>query len=391
MTEPLGLTARLRNVRPEAAAIRNARKFMKTHTALRRWALAPLMLAPLVPLRAADSDAASRVRLEEPNDNRNRFSISYAAGWNIDAKFSGVGRRVGPNGQGGPGPAKGSGVNRFYDDGYDGVSSFSPNGKYGLTYFWGFDHASQVMLESDTLALHSSSVRPATLKDADGDPQHGFQVTFNREICRDADDRWRWGFEAAFGWNDVQIDDHRPVHTGTRLITDSYNLGGVVPEGSSYHGSYSGPGPLIDDAPSHRDIVSTPNGGLVTGQRQFDADLYVFHVGPYFEFPIVEKLRGVLSGGFALGVMDGRLRINERATISGGAPMALRGANENTDVLYGGYVSATLHYALTEQWDVFAGGQLQSLTDYSVEAAGHKATIDQTLTPYILAGISFSF
>jgi hypothetical protein len=370
---------------------------MKTHQRTRSWLLAPLVLAPLS-MCGADNDLMSRVRLEEPKaEQLNRFSVGYSAGFNFDARFSRLGNPG--KGSGGPGPATGSGVDRQYDDGYNKRSAFDPNNDFGLTWNWGYKNESQLDAANDRLLMHSTRARSASLEDNE-DPQHGFQLTYNREFCRSKDNKWIWGGELGFGWNDVKFEANGPVAAGSRTITDTYNLNGVRPpwaggadssEYPGHAGDFNGPGTLIEDSPSSRDIVNNPRGTRLTGQREFDADFYFFRVGPYVEFPIVEKLRGVVSGGFACGVMAGHLQLKETTTITGGTTTTTKAEADQAEWLFGGYVAATLLYPVNDEWSVFAGGQFQTLSDYSIEAGGRKMSIDLTTTPFFTAGVSYSF
>jgi hypothetical protein len=360
---------------------------MQTHTpASRAWLAAPLLLAPFFCVEAAEPEPIARIELQEPKRELNRFSIGYSAGLNIDAHFTRLGaRRRGP----GPGPATGGGIDRFYDDGYNRVDD--SGNQDGLTYYWGYQNASQAP-GNDTLLMHSTSAIPARSRDNDGDPQHGFLLTWNRELCRAEDDRWRCGVEVAFGWNDIKIHDRGPIRAGTSVLTDTYDLGFEGgPPAAPYNGTPTGPGPVLSDTPSSRDVTRNAGGARIAGPRKFDADLFLFHVGPYIEFPIVEKLRGTFSGGVAFGVLDGRFSIDERTSIGGGPVTRTRSTDHETGGLIGGYGALTLLYPIYEQWSAFASGQFQATTDYSTKTSGRKVTIDMTATPFVTAGISYSF
>jgi hypothetical protein len=362
---------------------------MKTHTPHRSWVLAPLMLAPLVPLYAADNDPASRVRLEAPKENLNRISVGYAAGWGFKATFE---RPSGSNR--GPGPATGGGVDRFYDDGYNRVDQ--TGNASGYTSFWGYKNDSQLDAANDRLLMHSTRSTGGKMDDVEDDPQHGFQLTFNRQLGRVKDQKWAWGLEAAFGWTPIDIDASGKSPFGTRTITDAYNLNGVRPpwvggnsdpQYAGHAGTFEGPGTLIEDSPT-RTITRNP----IAGSRRFEADFYYLHLGPYIEMPISGKWSAVVSAGLSLGLMDGQLHFNELvANPTTGTTRRERGHVDDADVLVGGFLNATLNYALNEKWSVFAGGQFQSMSSYEAEGKGRKVTLDLTINPYAVAGVSYSF
>ena len=359
---------------------------MKAQPASRPWLLAPLLLAPVLPLVAAEPDAAPRVQLGDPQPpTKNRFGVSYRAGFNISAEFKNVASVAhGPSDPRGPGPATGGGIDRFYDDGYNRVD-ISGN-KDGLTWFWGAKNQSQV--QGDQLLMHSSSASTIDSKSVDADVSHGFELTYNRELGRGKKGNWAWGVEGAFGWMNVSVGDNRPLSGGVKTIEDAYNLGGVGVT-APYNGDYEGPGTLIEDAPN-RTTTSNPNGTLVTGSRGFEADLFSFRLGPYVDLPINEKWSVGLSGGLALGVMDGEFSFDQLVA-AGSSVTHQVGSVSHTDVLIGGYVSATLRYAINPAWSVFIGGQFVSLSDYTAKAGGQKVVLDLSATAFATAGVSYSF
>lgn len=107
------------------------------------------------------------------------------------------------------GPATGGGINRSYDDGYVDVDSSGDN--LGFTWNWGYQNSSQV--------------------------QGGFLI-FHGESYLDADT--------------------------LQVITDTYDLGNLIPPPAPYSGSFNGPGPVIPDSPFSRTVeditVPEPSG-----------------------------------------------------------------------------------------------------------------------------------
>ena len=360
---------------------------MKSGNASRTLALTALVMAPALPLLAADPG----VKLEAPvAPNKNRFGISYRAGFNFTAEFKNVGNIARGGGGGGtgrdPGPATGGDVDRFYDDGYNRVD-ISGN-RDGLTWFWGYQNASQV--QGDTLVMSSTTARPIDSSDHDDDPQHGFELTWDHELGQGKNGKWSWGVQGAFGWTDIEIRDHRPLAGGTTTLADAFNLGGVIPPPPGYAGNYEGPGPLIDSTPN-RTQSRNPNGATVRGTRDFDGDLFSFRAGPYLDLPLDERWTISLSAGFAMGVIDGEYKFNQTVTTVAG-PRPQRGSGDNTDVLFGGYLSATIHCKINQDWGVFVGGQYLGLAGtYEVVARGQKIELDLTRTAFFSAGVTYSF
>src|SRR5262245_42817141 len=115
-------------------------------------------------------------RAEETNAWR-RVGLSYRVGFNISASFSGLGGFVAAGDPGAPGritAAPGT-VVRTYDDGFIGID-ISGNANQHTTY-WGYnDSASQVV--GGSIEMHSVSSPTVSSGDVDGDPQHGFEISY---------------------------------------------------------------------------------------------------------------------------------------------------------------------------------------------------------------------
>jgi hypothetical protein len=332
-------------------------------------------------LLAAASFAATNVIAQQTaTSDPNWISLSPYLGFNISARFKHLGN-VSPASQ--PGPTAGGGVDRTYDDGFVRVDSSGNQG--GLTWFWGYNNASQV--QGDTLRMHSGASASANgALEKGNDPQMGFELAYGRRLGEVL--RGHWGLEAAFGFTDISIRDNRSL-TGTGLLaTDAYSLGGIVPPQAPYSGSFSGPGPLIGDAPT-RTAASTSL--LVTGKRTLDAQLYGLRLGPYFELPITKRFAARLGAGLAVAVVSSDFSFNETAAFASGPSVSRSGSNSNNDILAGGYFSGQLSYAVTERTSFFAGAQYQYLGKSSQSAAGGAAVLDLSHGIFVTLGVRLSF
>ena len=345
---------------------------MKRQNTFCLWAVTSLLLAPTFKLLAADE--VPQMKLEQPNKaTKNRFGISYRMGFNVEAQFKNVGNVRTPGAAGrGPGPATGGDVDRFYDDGYNrvDVSGNTDN----LTWFWGYKNASQI--QGDTLVMHSSTAKGINSDSTTDDPQHGFELTYNREIGQIGKSKSTWGFEGGFGWMNLDIKDDRRLAGGIRTTADAFELGGVNPnvppmtsEYPGHAGTFEGPVPgapgefpLIGSVPN-RTITVNANGATVTGERTFDGNFFSFRVGPYVEIPLNDKWTISLSAGFVAAVVEGEFEFDHQVAVSGAPSTRQTGDGSNTDVLFGGYAGATIHYAINDRWGVFAGGPYLGLAD----------------------------
>ncbi len=323
-----------------------------------------------------------------PEPNMNRFSIGYRMGLNITADFRKLGNYTPPGGVGaGAGPATGGNTDRTYDDGY--VKRDTRTNALGLTWNWGYDNASQVP-GNDTIQFHSvSSVGSASSKNNEDDPQHGFEFLYQRRIREIGKKGW-WGLEAGVGFENLTLEDHRPLAGKVSLLTDTYQLGGVIPPTPPpYRGDYTNAGPLIGDDPT-RTIQST-GGATILGRRSVDADLITLRFGPFFEIPLSEKLSFFLSGGLALANVDCDFKFTETVNPGSGGSITRSGHSNGNGWLVGGYAAGMLLWRFNETWDMFGGAQFQTSDSYTQSANGKKVDINMGEAILVSFGIGASF
>lgn len=327
-------------------------------------------LAPLPALAQAESDS-----------EWNHVGLNFRVGLNIKARFNNIGASISAAQ---PGPATGGGIDRTYDDGYVRVDASGNQG--GLTWNWSYQNASQVP-GNNTLLMHAASTA-STTSEQDGDsPQWGFELNYQRDLGHA---EWgRWGFQVAFGYTDIDIRDSRLLATSSSLLTDAYSLGGITPPLAPYAGSFNGPGPVIGDTPT-RSVSAGPGATVVTGSRKLEATLYDLRLGPFLEFPVVDRLRLNFGGGLALGYADSTFSFAE-ATATAAGTVTRSGSNSHSEALVGAYAQAGLAYRFSCPLSAFAGAQFQYLGDFSQSAAGHTAQLDLRRSVFFLAGLVWHF
>jgi hypothetical protein len=286
-----------------------------------------------------------------------------------------------------PGPATGSQVNRNYDNGYNRVDSSGNTNNQ--TWFWGYDRASSI--QGGNLVLDSSS-SPATAvsKNREDDPQHGMELSYSRQFYRH--DPWRAGLEAAIGYTHIGISDGRTLFAEVNRTTDTFSLGGIVPPLAPYHGTFSGPGPVISSSPDRAHSVIDADA-IIVGKRDLDADLFALRLGPYFQFPIYKKLSGILNGGLTLAVGRTDFSFRETVTIAdaGLTSAPRRSSGSQTDFLVGGYAGAALSYELTRAVSLFCGAQFQAAGRAVNHEAGKVAILDLGQSIILSFGAGYSF
>src|SRR5215210_6789659 len=166
-------------------------------------------------------------------ENPNRLSLGPRFGLNFKGVFENRAPAVNP------GPAT-AGANHTYNDGYVRVDA-SGNAA-GTMWNWGYDNASQVV--GDNMQFHAiqSSGSSRSDREVTDDPQYGLELTYQRIMgALSFAPSARWGFEAAFGYTDLDIRDNRSATGPVTVTTDSYPLNGVLPPLQGYRGTFNGP------------------------------------------------------------------------------------------------------------------------------------------------------
>lgn len=329
--------------------------------------------------------APLQAQLEPPTDqNPNRIGLSYRAGFNITAQFSGLG---GFPRQSAPGPATGGGINRNYDDGYNRVDSAGNAG--GETWYWGYAGAPGQNPGNDTIVMHSATAEANGVSDdQNGDPQHGIELTFNRQLGTLG--KSPWGVELAFNFMDLTVRDNSAVRGPATVISDAFALDGVTPPLPPYAGTFSGPGALLGDSPS-RTVATVADAALISGSRNLSASVFGWRVGPYLQLPLDRYFSFSVSGGLAAALVDSDFDFHNSVSIGAAGPLARSGSGSDCDVLWGGYVGGTLSCAVNERLSLFAGVQFQALQTFSQTAGGAKAEIDFGKSLFATAGVGWSF
>lgn len=352
----------------------------------------------------AQNDSAAALIETNAAPSLNKVGIAYRMGFDMRTAFRRIG---GLPAKSNPGPATGTGQVHNYDDGYILPDSRQVDDHF--TWNWGFNSSSQVQPGSGTpygsLQLHSSS-SVETTSHQDGDPQQGFEVTYQRELGKIQ--KMKWGVESAFNFTDITVRDNSTLHRNATQTTDTYSLDGLNPyqtvppypvgtppntpyKGSPGGGYPGGGGPLISDIPTSRVTDIVPDGTTITGYRTLEAQAYGFRLGPYLEVPIDNKFSLNFSGGLAFAVVDSTFSYKEIVTVPGVGSTTRSDSGSRSDVMVGWYVSGAVSYALSDSVGLFAGVQYQDMGVYKQTESSKQAQLQLGGNIFLSLGISFSF
>lgn len=283
-------------------------------------------------------------------------------------------------------------TSRDYLDGFNRLDSSGNlgEGAPGLpsrTSNFGFTSDSQVDLSRGTLALHT--VGPGDTTYINRSSSHGrASPEFYYQVVRERPDAWRWGLEARAGYVDLDYSSSAALSSTVRLLTDTYQLGGVVPQPAPYTGSFTvQPGTQrIGDIPT-RSISSVT--ATVQGQRELSAKGWLLRAGVVWEPIHAERFDLQVHGGPAALNLKGTLRLNDRWVATGQPTFGSSAAADRTKWLTGGYAGATVHARLSDHWDILGGADFFSADTLSVHASTAAAYFK--LSHAILANLGVAY
>lgn len=358
----------------------------KHHTGWRVPVTGALLLATAV---GAEQDEQTYL------NSTNRVTVSLRLGFNISGKFRGTGSTFAPGSPLGSTRLTPEGDKYNYADGY--VLSDISGSKDGLTWYWGYDHASQINASGpNTVDFHRTDVAGLPGENNDGDtPYFGFELAYNYEFGRNEDRHLNYGLEAAFNYMPVNFGGTGVYNLSLTSITDTYGYTpGTTPPSAQlpYQGSFGGPG-FVLNVPRIGTATQMGSASFLV-QQDFDGNLFGFRLGPYVEYQPSPKWVLHLSGGLAVGVMEASASWQETVTLAGGgvgSSSSLSGSGNDVSPLGGFYLGADAQYKFNRRWSVEAGVQYQDIGTYSHNFGGRVAEVDLSHSVFVHAGLSYSF
>jgi len=380
---------------------------MNTQTSYFSGAL--LVMSLVLPAAAQPSE---QIRAEELQPlgatNKNRLGLSYRMGFNISADFKQLGGFAALNPATNPRhPLRTpDGAQYNYDNGFMYPDNTTENAHPGYTWNYGYVGGTPLRPQAapTQFDLYRAS-SPANLvsRDNEGDPQHGMELTYNRQFGRMG--KGFWGLEGAVGYTDISIEDSRSLRgTAVRAVDTFASGGGAILKSGPFEGNAGGPAPddpvgwpLVGLSPSSSSADSFARAASVRGHREFDAQVVGFRFGPYLDIPISRRWMFSLSGGLALMQVNSDFSFDETVSIDPSVNLVTlpdenhSGAGSKSDLLLGGYVGGSFSFALNDRFRLFAGAQFQSTGDYSHSESGKTALLRWDQSIFVSVGATFSF
>lgn len=353
-------------------------------------------------------DNGPRIQLEPATlTNLNRIGLSYRMGFNISAAFHGLGGFGSAHStSGSSGLRTPSGDPYNYDNGYIYPDQTTASAHPGYTWYYGYAPGTPqrpAAAPTDFDLYRSSSPANVSSLDKSSDPQQGFELTYDRQIGRVGPGLW--GLEAAAGYANVTIQDNRTFHTSVVRNTDTYRTGGgAILNPAPFQGTVTGPGPndangwpLVGLAPASSSSQSFPGAATITGERELDAQIFSFRLGPYLDLPLSRRWLCSFSAGLLVLDVASQFKFNQTVIIDPSVSLASlpaqqqQGSNWRSDVLVGAYVGADISYALSERVRLMCGAQLQTTDDFTQVVDGKSAVLSLGQSVFATVGVSYSF
>jgi len=319
-----------------------------------------------------------------PDDWTRNFRLGASLMFNVKADFS-LNGPVSVNRQP-TGPVGQPGADHYYDDGYVRVDNTGNAG--GDTTYWGYDNASQVDVANNRIVMRSVRSFDASeqiSEDAGASP--GLDVAYGGHI-RDWG-RLRLGWEAGYGFTPFDFKDSTTLDAVFERDVQAFSTGGIALPPAPYSGGPSGIGPAIPDVSTA--LPDEILGGTITGTRELDVNLHALRAGVTLFWRFQPRWSLVGSLGPAMGLVPGSYNYAETFNMSDGSVATESGSLSHTEVVFGGYAAATIHYRVMQSADVYLGLQFMSLQDAEFGNSQREATLDLGATFNLAMGVNWPF
>ncbi len=366
-----------------------ARKNKQLRVALSTGAWVPILAGMTLAVRADESQSEQAAfdhyfRLptaSQQSDWNQHVSLGAVVGFNISAKFNESGVFNLP---GSPGVYDGTGNYVLQDVSGDTT---------GFTYNWGYQSAKYDPAAQTLTMNRTQSYQTAGSGSRDeGGPFPGFELDYGGNLHQWQN--FRLGWDMGFSLVPMSISDHSTQESSNTLITDVFSTADSQPfPKPGFQGTFNGPGTELPLTPESS--TTTTSSGTVSGSRSLDAILYGFRLGPTLYWDFARNWTVSLSGGPAVGLVSAEYSYNEViTTASAGSSANSNGSFHGLDVVYGGYLNATLLYHTQDAArpvDLYLSAQYMPLGSADFNQGGRDASLDLSGQVYISAGVNWPF
>jgi hypothetical protein len=300
-------------------------------------------------------------------------------------------------------------IQRLYHDGYvafdqrkvvDPAGNTVPITPDGRTNTWGF--RSQTQARADGLiAMHAYSATTTDSGFAENDPPatFGVELSLEREFGSVFGTRMKWGVVGGVSINQISSEFSSEMGATVTTVTDLYSLGGQAAPTAPFTGPAAGG--LVDNTPLlgsqvlARETQSAP--GVVLSNWKLRGAYLSFRVGPTLFVPITERFSATFSAGGVMVFSGTTFDVAQSFVPATGDTIAGAMTSDDTALMPGYYVDASLQFAMTDTAGLYLGAVYQSTGDYTQDVASddelakYSTRVDLSALQGIRAGVSFKF
>jgi len=304
-------------------------------------------------------------------------------------------------------PATAAKSERYYDDGYNRVDASGNLGDgtagplASRTGYFGYASDKQVDLKAGTLALHLSRLSAGEyLTEKTSQKQPAWHANLRVSMRREEPTAREWGLELGIDMSELKQKSSSAIDTNIQVLTDTYALGGVVPQRAPYSGRFS---PLPGDQRIGDVATRTFSNvtGTVTGQREFDARTTALRLGPWIEFgkalsgddlPELQRWALGLRGGLALISTRADFKVTEQVQAPGlpiGSASSATARRSRTDL--GTFFGATVRRAFTRRLALVGGLEFIRGGRLTLTQGNNFVRLDLSRTLVAQLGLEWAF
>jgi hypothetical protein len=304
---------------------------------------------------------------------------------------------------------------RLYHDGFvafDSRTVTDPAGNQvpitpdGRTNTWAFTDASQATsdgLMTGLMTMHTYKAMSTDASFREKDPGSGFgvELSFDREIGNVFGTRLKWGIVGGMSINQISSATSGEFSADVVTTTDYYSLlGQAAPEAP-----FTGPGfsgsvdttPLLGSELLLRTIETSSMPGAILSSWKLRGAYMSFRAGPSLFVPITNRFSALFSVGAVLVYAGTTYDVDQSFKPATGDTIMESISSNDSAILPGFYVDASLQYAMNDTAGVYLGAVYQSSGDYIQDVTSpdgettYSTRVDLSKLQGVRAGVSFKF
>ena len=321
-----------------------------------------------------------QARAQYDPDWSRHFRIGGMVGLNIKAEFT-VPALANAGSTVNPGPVGKPGTDHEFNDGYVRVDQ--GGNALGQTGYWGYEHPSQWNQASHTLFMHDvTSVNIGGSTSSESSVLPGLDLAYGGNLWYWK--RLRFGWDFGFAFLPVNITGKSSPPANSTEDIYSFDTGTQILPTAPYHGGPSGRGVNISDLANF--VGTTNQAGPASVTSKMEAYLFAMRLGPSVYWDFNHYVGMSVGGGPAMGVLTGDVKTEQTFNLTQQSTKV-----SGTDVVYGGYVSATVMFHVVQNGDIYLGAEYMPLGKARIGHTGNEGRLDLGGAVFLSAGFNWPF